>query len=106
MDILSCNVSISDHYYYVKKVLLASDICTEASQCEMGGNAKLIILTSLLWILSGVSTARMKRRPLEDPGVELAPYPAQSYHAEDRSTAFTESDVDDEIVVLNSNSMT
>lgn len=78
----------------------------------MGGNAKLIIITSLLWILSGVSTAKMKLRPLENRGdssFEMNHHhhvPAQSYNTtnpDDRSTAFTVSDLEDEVVVPNSN---
>ena len=64
-----------------------------ASQCEMGANAILwIIITSFLWILSGVSTARMKRKLLEqNSSLELLiPLPAQS-SPKDQSGALTAS---------------
>ncbi|GAX22905.1 hypothetical protein FisN_24Lh192 [Fistulifera solaris] len=80
-------------------ILLASDLCQKASTCEMGGNAKLIIVTSLLWMLAGGMTAKMKRKPLPnrtDATMELPP------PSDDRSTALTEADLEEEMVVSNS----
>ncbi len=88
------------------KILLASDLCKKASTCEMGGNAKLIIITSLLWMLAGVLTAKMKRKPWSNhrngATTELPP----NYPPEDRSTALTEADPEDDIVVSNSQQST
>jgi hypothetical protein len=68
----------------------------------MGGNAKLIIITSLLWMLAGVMTAKMKRKPMPNRTNATMELPPHIYPPDDRSTALTEADPDKEIVVPNS----
>lgn len=94
------------------KAFLASDLCVEASECEIGGNAKIVIIASLLWLLSGASTVMLKPKPLEQSASLELPYvphsarsPSTAFPRDDRSTASTELD-QDEVPGLPSTRMT